>query len=134
MLSTAAENLMQMETMEGRKKIMKAGSAARSAFKWVMEDVPFPANAVIAPIAAGAAFAGVMAFEEGGKVPGTGPVPSVNHGGETVVTKALTDRVEQAEGRGKGRGITNHITILPRMRIASKVPSLRLRGRSRTNK
>ena len=48
---------------------MEAGSAARSAFKWVMEDVPFPANAVMAPIAAGAAFAGVMAFEEGGKVP-----------------------------------------------------------------
>jgi hypothetical protein len=43
---------------------------------------------------------GMAAFEEGGKIPGAGAVPILGHGGETVVTRALTDRVETAEGRG----------------------------------
>ena len=51
-----------------------------------------------------------MAFERGGSIPGTGPVPIVGHGGETVVTKALTDRVAASEGRGNGRThVTNYI-------------------------
>jgi hypothetical protein len=52
--------------------------------------------------AGAAAFAAVMSFEVGGKIPGAGPVPIVGHGGETVVTKALTDRVESAERGGSG--------------------------------
>jgi len=39
-----------------------AATAAAHAFKWVMEEVPFPANVALAPAAAAAAFAGVMAF------------------------------------------------------------------------
>jgi hypothetical protein len=103
MAASAMDSLIQMETIEGRKKLLNAKGAATSAFKWVMQDVPFPVNAVLAPIAAGAAFAGVMAFEHGGQIPGHGPVPIVGHGGETVVTKALTDRVEASEGKGAGK-------------------------------
>ena len=52
--------------------------------------------------AGAAAFASVMSFEVGGKIPGEGPVPIVGHGGETVVTKALTDRVEASERNPAG--------------------------------
>jgi hypothetical protein len=39
-----------------------AAEAAAHAFKWVMAEVPFPVNVVLAPAAAAAAFLGVMAF------------------------------------------------------------------------
>lgn len=45
-----------------------AAVGAAHAFKWVMEEVPFPANIALAPAAAAAAFAGIMAFGSlGGK-------------------------------------------------------------------
>jgi hypothetical protein len=105
MSSAALDSVIQMETVEGRKKLIKAKGAASSAYTSVFENmaIPYPINQILAPIAAGAAFAGVMAFEQGGMIPGTGPVPIVGHGGESVVTKALTDRVEASEGRGGGR-------------------------------
>lgn len=107
MLEKALENVLQLEMMDKRKQAHDAGSAASSAFKWVMNDVPFPVNAVLAPVAAAAAFAGVMAFEEGGEIPGSGPVPILAHGGETVVTKTLTDQVKNNVGGGGG-GINIH--------------------------
>jgi hypothetical protein len=103
MEAAALDNLLQMETIAGREKLIKAKQSAVDAYTSVMDHVPFPANAVLAPIAAGAAFAGVMAFEAGGRIPGSGPVPIIGHGGETVVTKALTNRVEESEGRGRRR-------------------------------
>jgi hypothetical protein len=100
MEAAALDNLLQMETIAGRQKLIKAKTSAVDAYTSVMDHVPFPAAQVLAPIAAGAAFAGVMAFEHGGKIPGgLGAVPIVGHAGETVVTKALTDRVEASEGR-----------------------------------
>jgi hypothetical protein len=48
------ENLKSIESA--------AATAAANAYKWVMEDVPFPVNAALAPAAAAAAFTGVMAF------------------------------------------------------------------------
>jgi hypothetical protein len=94
MAETALENLLQMETIQGKERLGNARKAATDAWAWASNPI---LGAVLAPLA----FAAVMAFEDGGKVPGTGPVPSMNHGGETVVTKALTDRVEASEGRGK---------------------------------
>ncbi len=112
MLEAATANTLKMILLGDMKQAKDAGHAAASAFTWVMQDVPFPANAVIAPAAAAASFAGVMAFEQGGEIPGVGPKPIIGHGGETVVTKALTDRVEEAEGRGKrGKSVVNHFNI-----------------------
>jgi hypothetical protein len=108
LVNNTLQGLMVKEDAAAREKLIDAGSSARSAFKWAMQGLPFPVNAVVAPIAASAAFVGAMAFDMGGHVPGTGPVPAMVHGGETVVTKALTDRVEASEGRGKGRG--THVT------------------------
>jgi hypothetical protein len=107
MAASALDNLILMETIEGRKKLLHAKGSAVAAFHSVMDHVPEPLSAILAPIAAGVAFAGVMSFEQGGRIPGSGPVPIVGHGGETVVTKALTDRVAASEGRGNGR---THVT------------------------
>lgn len=41
----------------------------------------------LAPEAAAAAFAGVMAFEQGGMVPGYGPTPAIVHGGEMILNQ-----------------------------------------------
>jgi hypothetical protein len=102
MLQAAAQNMIQMALIGDMKQAKDAGHAAASAFKWVMQDVPFPFNAALAPAAAAAAFAGVMAFEHGGEIPGSGAVPIIAHGGETVVTKALTDQVKGNVGGGAG--------------------------------
>lgn len=45
------------------KNIMSdAAQAAAHVFKWVMQEVPFPANVALAPAAAAAAFTGVAAY------------------------------------------------------------------------
>lgn len=42
----------------------------------------------LAPEAAAAAFAGVLAFDSGGMVPGYGPVPAIVHGGEMILNQS----------------------------------------------
>lgn len=111
LLEDALANALKMILIGDMKQAKDAGHAAASAFTWVMQDMPFPANAVIAPIAAAAAFAGVMAFEGGGEIPGAGAVPIIGHGGETVVTKALTDQVKASDGRAREVTNVSHTTI-----------------------
>ena len=66
MLEQMLTNTLKMILLGDMKQAKDAGHAAASAFTWVMDEVPFPANAVVAPAAAAAAFASVMAFEQGG--------------------------------------------------------------------
>jgi len=95
------KNLIMMELTGDKEKLIHAKSAYGKAFD-AMSGIP---PAPIWGYAAGAlAFAAVMSFEAGGKIPGDGPVPIEGHGGETVVTKALTDRVESAEKSGGKSG------------------------------
>jgi len=82
-------------------------AGANMTATWALAPWPIDAGAV----GMGATtFAGAMAFEQGGLIPGAGAVPIIGHGGETVVTKALTDRVESAERNGgsSGTSITNN--------------------------
>lgn len=68
-----------------------AKRAAAGAFKGVMTHVPPPVNFILAPVAAGAAFAATMAvgaFEKGGIIPNTGI--ALVHEGEGVMPKNLT--------------------------------------------
>ena len=59
-----------------------AAVGAAHAFKWVMMEVPFPANLALAPAAAAAAFAGILSFgalaggkaEKGGLLSEDGPI------------------------------------------------------------
>ena len=129
MTESATENMIKMLLLDDMKQAKDAGHAAASAFKWVMADVPFPMNAAIAPVAAAAAFAGVMAFEHGGEIPGIGAQPIIGHGGETVVTKALTDRVKDSEGRGRGRQQPNvNITVVAKDADSFKASKSQIHG------
>jgi hypothetical protein len=110
-LSDLVDNTLQALIVQkdaaAQERLIDAKSSAVSAYKSVYASgIPWPFNSVLAPIAAGAAFAGVLAFEHGGDIPGTGPQHIIGHGGETVVTRALTDRVKESEGRGGRRQAT----------------------------
>lgn len=78
-------NVALQKSLTDSTKLSDAGSAARSTWKSVAA-IPI-IGPVLAPAAAAAAFAGVMAFEEGGMVPGRGPVPAIVHGGEMILNE-----------------------------------------------
>lgn len=80
--------------------VNSAYTAGASAFKWVMQEVPFPLNVALAPIAAAAAFTGVMAFSviksaEGGEYmvgsSAGGAVPYLLHARESVMPAGIAD-------------------------------------------
>jgi hypothetical protein len=102
MLESAMETAMKMVLLNKMGKLSDAEAAASAAYKAGIKAYPSPENMIIAPIQAAAAFAGAMQFEVGGEVPGDGAVPIMAHGGETVVTKALTDQVKNNTGGGGG--------------------------------
>jgi hypothetical protein len=95
-LTKMAEHLAMKEMYKIKEDVMDASRAAKSAFRWVMEDVPFPANAILAPVAAATAFAGVMAFEKGGLVDGNlgEAVPAMLHGKEMVLPADLSQGLQ----------------------------------------
>jgi len=59
----AAESNAAEAESDSTSILNSAYTAAASAFKWVMREVPFPLNAVLAPVAAGAAFTAVAAYD-----------------------------------------------------------------------
>jgi hypothetical protein len=92
----------------------KPSDAAAAARKMYLAGTkfPWPLDIVMPPILAAGAFAAVMAFEQGGEIPGDGAVPIIAHAGETVVTKALTDQVKGNVGKGgKGHTVNVHTTV-----------------------
>lgn len=93
------------KTTDQTAGISAAGLAgANMVASWAA--APWPIDA-LAPAMGAEAFGAALAFasaETGGIIPGSGPVPILGHGGETIVTKALTDRVEQSEGRSSDNG------------------------------
>jgi hypothetical protein len=96
------KNLIMLELTGNKEKLIHAKNAYGKAFDAMSGIPPAP---MWGYAAGAAAFAAVMSFEEGGKIPGAqvgsgGAVPIIGHQGETVVTKALTDRVERAESYG----------------------------------
>lgn len=99
------------------KEVMRdAGVAAAHAFKSVMGALPFPANVIVAPIAAAGAFAATMAFaafEQGGVVPNTGL--AMVHGGEMVLPSALSQKVQNwtANSTTHNQGSTVHLNYSP---------------------
>lgn len=112
MAEAALANALKMIMIGNMKQAKDAGHAAASAFTWVMQDVPFPANAFLAPAAAAAAFAGVMAFHTGGEVGGVGEVPILAEAGETVVSKVLTDHVKNSTVNNSSESATHyHLAI-----------------------
>jgi hypothetical protein len=109
-VSSIVANAIQSIIANDMTKPSDAAAAARKAYLAGMQ-LPFPLDVVTAPILAAGAFASVMAFEGGGAIPGVGPVPIVAHGGETVVTKALTDKVRNSTGGGGGHTVHVHTNL-----------------------
>ena len=97
----------------GETQIAAASGLAGANMVASWAAAPFPIDA-LAPAMGAQAAAAALAFsaETGGVLPGTGPVPLLAHGGETIVTKALTDRVESAERNG-GNGGEMHMHYSP---------------------
>jgi chemotaxis protein histidine kinase CheA len=84
------------------KKSAATLAGANMTASWAA--APWPIDAA-APSMGATAMAEAMAFEYGGEIPGAGPVPILGHGGETVVTKYLTDQIKNNVDRS-GRGHT----------------------------
>jgi hypothetical protein len=101
-------------TQAAQNRVVQTTSAGLAGANMMatVAAAPFPID-LTAPALAAEAFTQAMAFEQGGEIPGTGAVPIIGHGGETVVTKALTDRVERAEANGNG-GDT-HVHFAPQV-------------------
>jgi len=104
---TLAKVVQTTTDMSGKATAASLAGANMTA-SWAA--APWPIDAM-APAMGAEAFAAAMSFEVGGKIPGQGAVPIIGHGGETVVTKALTDRVESSEGKGQSatKGGDTHI-------------------------
>jgi hypothetical protein len=103
------ENSIKAILANDMTKPSDAKAAARKAYL-AGTHFPWPMDIVMPPVLAGAAFAAVMAFEGGGEIPGSGAIPIIGHGGETVVTRALTEQVKNSTNGGSQR---HNITYSP---------------------
>jgi hypothetical protein len=93
-----------------------AAAAARKAYLAGMH-FPFPANIIMGPALGAMAFASVMAFEQGGIVPGVGngdTVPAMLTPGEGVIPKQLMENMANtAKFDGGGAAAEVHIHHSP---------------------
>jgi hypothetical protein len=100
MIQAALTNVLQMETVQGRKKLNDAKTAAADAYA----DA---GNPILGEVAATLAFTSVMAFHNGGMVPGVGYgdiVPAMLEPGETVIPKAMTEKLSSGGSDSNSRG------------------------------
>ena len=94
--------------MNKEDRLDNAKTTATNVYK-ALSGIPI-VGPVLAPVAAAGAFAAVMAFREGGIVPGDGNdgVPALLHPREMVlperVAKTVTDNVKAGDGSGPGEG------------------------------
>lgn len=103
-----------------------------------LADIPI-VGPVLAPIAGAAAFATVMAFKEGGIVPGgveTG-VPILAHGGEMVlphrIASMVTDMAKQNKSGGRTNGDAGSPVYSPTINIPPGASAKEYEAHSRAN-
>jgi hypothetical protein len=117
----AAEGMIKNSLMilmqQDKERMGDARKAATSAYA-TGEKIGGPAGPILGPIFAAAAFAGVMAFESGGVVPGVGRgdiVPSMLEPGEGVVPGGVMDGLSKLARSGglNGGGHTYHVHVRP---------------------
>jgi hypothetical protein len=102
-------------------KMDEAKAAARKMYL-AGAHFPWPLNVVMAPALGALGFATMMAFEEGGIVPGTGrgdTVPAMLTPGEAVIPKQMTENLSRMSDGGGG-GDTHHYHV----RYAPKIHAL----------
>lgn len=106
MLLTLMQNVAKAIIIHNTEKMDAARTAGSKAYEWASGSGPIVAN-----IVGMLAMANCLAFAQGGKVPGSGNTDSVNAmlmPGETVVSKALTQQVEQSQGGGSQGSTIQH--------------------------
>jgi hypothetical protein len=122
------ENAIKSILANDMTKESDAAAAARKAYLAGMH-FPFPVNIVMGPTLGAMAFASVMAFQEGGIVPGIGTgdtVPAMLEPGEGVIPR------EVMEGRGARSGNTGGgSTHIVHVRPVYHLQSLDSEGMSR---
>ena len=112
MISGMIQNTLKYILNNKSQQMSDARAAAASAYK-SGEQIGGPIGLILGPTFAAAAFAGVMAFERGGIVPGVGRgdiVPSMLTPGEGVVPGSMMDKLNDMANRGgMAGGTTNHV-------------------------
>lgn len=100
--------------------------AARAARKFFLAgaQMPFPANIIMAPTLAAGAFATVMAFAQGGVVPGVAKgdvVPAMLTPGEGVVPGGVMDGLRNIARNGgfQHQGQTIHVHVRPTYNVST---------------
>jgi hypothetical protein len=115
-VSGMIQNALRSMLAEDMTKEKDAAAAARKAFNAGMM-LPFPANIIAAPVMAAGAFAAVMAFQEGGIVPGVGRgdiVPALLEPGEGVVPRGVMEGLSNIARSGGMQGSrTYHLHVRP---------------------
>jgi hypothetical protein len=105
MLQQEIEHMMEIGTIQGAERLNNARKAATDAFAWA-------GNPILGAIAAAGTFATVMAFSEGGIVPGVGSgdiVPARLEPGEGVLSNRVMDGLRAvAAGAGSSGGETHY--------------------------
>ncbi len=110
------KNLLIAEMTGNKQKLVDAKTAAANSYQWASAW----GGPVAGGIAAAGAFTAVMAFANGGLVPGSGSgdtVPAMLSPGETVITRALTERVTDSERNrnGSSAGGDMHMHFAPQI-------------------
>jgi hypothetical protein len=115
----AAQGLIRNSLMilmqQDKERLGDAKKAASSAY--ATGESMGPAGIILGPVFAAAAFAGVMAFQDGGIVPGTGKgdhIPAMLEPGEGVVPGGVMDGLRSMARSGNmGGGKTYHAHVNP---------------------
>jgi hypothetical protein len=98
------EGALLHKTLAQQKQLTDAKGAAGGAWN-ATAGIPI-IGPVLAPIAAAAAFAGVMAFDDGGMVPST--QMSLVHAREAVLNPRQTENFRQMTEQGAGGAVTHN--------------------------
>jgi hypothetical protein len=107
------ENAIKSMLAEDMTKEKDAAAAARKAYV-TGTSMGGPAGMILGPVFAAAAFAGVMAFEGGGVVPGVGngdSVPAMLTPGEGVVPKGVMEGLSHMAKNGGMTGQAAHVQM-----------------------
>jgi hypothetical protein len=114
--SQAGQSLIKNSLMVAmgadKEQLANAKKAASSAY--ATGESMGPAGVVLGPVFAAAAFAGVMAFADGGIVPGTGnmdTVPAMLTPGEGVVPKGVMEGLSNMAKTGGMSGGGSHVQM-----------------------
>jgi hypothetical protein len=115
------KNSLMMMMQQDKNRLANAREAATDGYKDGMK-YGGPAGPVLGPVFAAAAFAGVMAFQSGGVVPGFGSgdtVPAMLEPGEGVVPKGVMEGLSDIARNGgfSGGGSVTHVHVRPTYHI-----------------